>query len=393
MKTKKIPSVILNDQDTSPTESSLIHPYPGSMPAYLASRLVERYSCDRDFVFDPFCGSGSVIIEAAKLGRNTYGTDLLRTAVNIANTALNLPSPERIEALWLTVCEQALHRSSLFQRNPIILSTLPDTLQLLSQWFHAETFIEILAIKNEITKVTDSKERDSLLLLLAGSLISLSKRVNRGVMHWGWIADNVKPHHNDLLKTDPFYEMNRRVNRLVTFMRATGSYKLLSRVKSEAVEYDWLDKTQAEIILPKPVNLLITSPPYPYSIDYTLALRLTHYLLCDDSSEVRAQEIGARYKRKRKNRGEQYLQELSVALRRSTVQVIKGGHAVFVLHNPTEYMNIIPMGDNEWCDFLSKSMFGDWTFIEYGYRRCEQRRLINTTQQERSEFIAVFKRD
>ena len=103
-------------------------------------------------------------------------------------------------------------------------------------------------------------------------------------------------------------------------------------------------------------------------------------------------EIGARFKRKRKGRGDQYLQELSLALSRATVPVVKGGRAVFVLHNPSEYTNVISMTDEDWSEYLCESMSGGWEFVEFGYRRCEQRRVINTSQQERSEFIAVFEK-
>lgn len=389
---KIIPSVVLNDQDRSPTESTLIHPYPGSMPAYLASRLIERYSSEGDTVFDPFCGSGSVIVEAVKQGRNVIGTDLLGTAVDIADAALHLPSPEELESLWERVHQKALIRTSLFQQEGIIIGDIPEPLQSMAEWFHPETFLEIYAIRKEISEIKGVRERNLLMLILGGSLISLSKRVSRGVMHWGWIADNVKPHEDDLLKTSPFQELNRRVARLVTFMRATGSHDLLQKENSEVFAHDWLAQTQAKQSIVKPVNLLITSPPYPYSIDYTLALRLTHYLRNEQSDPVRTQEIGARYKRKRKNRGEQYLRELSLALGKASTPVIKGGRAVFVMHNPSEYSNVIAMTDDEWCDYLVDSMTGDWSFVEFGYRRCEQRRVVNAKQQERSEFVAVFER-
>lgn len=389
---KKIPTAVLSDQDPSPTECTLVHPYPGSMPAYLASRLIDRYSSEGDTVFDPFCGSGSVLVEAAKQGRNVIGTDLLSTAVDIASAALHLPIPEVLEDLWDGVHQKALLRTSLFQQDGIDFGNLSESLQLMAQWFHPETFVEIYAIRNEIIRLEVPWQRDLLMLILGGALISLSKRVSRGVMHWGWVADNVKPRPDDLLKTSPFQELNRRVARLVTFMRATGSHESLSRATSEFFVHDWLAEVYADNTISTPVDLLITSPPYPYSIDYTLALRLTHYLRNVDSDPVRIQEIGARYKRKRKDRGEQYLSELSLALGRATAPAIHGARAVFVMHNPSEYSNVIAMTDDEWCDYLVDSMSGDWSFVEFGYRRCEQRRVINKKHQERSEFVAVFER-
>jgi hypothetical protein len=60
------------------------HSYPARLHPLTASRLVERLSRPGDTVVDPFCGSGTVVIEAHALGRKAFGSDLNPLAVELA---------------------------------------------------------------------------------------------------------------------------------------------------------------------------------------------------------------------------------------------------------------------------------------------------------------------
>ena len=53
-----------------------LHPYPARMIPQIARRLIQRYSSEGDLVWDPFCGSGSVLVESMLLNRKSIGTDL-----------------------------------------------------------------------------------------------------------------------------------------------------------------------------------------------------------------------------------------------------------------------------------------------------------------------------
>ena len=47
----------------------------GRFSPELVKRLISMYTKSKDNVFDPFCGFGTVIREAEKLGRNGYGVE------------------------------------------------------------------------------------------------------------------------------------------------------------------------------------------------------------------------------------------------------------------------------------------------------------------------------
>jgi site-specific DNA-methyltransferase (cytosine-N4-specific) len=58
-----------------------LHPYPARMVPQLAKKLILNYSEENDWVLDPFCGSGTSLVEAMLNNRNSIGNDLNPLAV------------------------------------------------------------------------------------------------------------------------------------------------------------------------------------------------------------------------------------------------------------------------------------------------------------------------
>ena len=50
--------------------------YPAKMVSKLANRLIEQYASKTDSVFDPFCGSGAILVAASQAGLPVAGIDL-----------------------------------------------------------------------------------------------------------------------------------------------------------------------------------------------------------------------------------------------------------------------------------------------------------------------------
>lgn len=65
---------------------------PGSIRPWLASHLVAKYSSRGDLVLDPFCGKGTILLEAALLGRRAMGFDTAPDAVVVTRAKIDPPS-------------------------------------------------------------------------------------------------------------------------------------------------------------------------------------------------------------------------------------------------------------------------------------------------------------
>ena len=57
--------------------------YPTQKPVELLERIIKASSNEGDLVFDPFCGSGTTLFAAEKLGRNWIGCDVSEETIKI----------------------------------------------------------------------------------------------------------------------------------------------------------------------------------------------------------------------------------------------------------------------------------------------------------------------
>jgi DNA modification methylase len=62
--------------------------YPTQKPEALLRRIIETSSNPGDLVLDPFCGCGTAVVAAQRLGRRWIGIDITHLAVNLMRTRL-----------------------------------------------------------------------------------------------------------------------------------------------------------------------------------------------------------------------------------------------------------------------------------------------------------------
>src|SRR3989304_2958664 len=53
-----------------------IHAYTAKLIPQIPRYFIEKYTSREDVVFDPFCGSGTTLLEAMLLARNAIGIDI-----------------------------------------------------------------------------------------------------------------------------------------------------------------------------------------------------------------------------------------------------------------------------------------------------------------------------
>jgi DNA modification methylase len=71
-----------------PPERAVRVRHPAPFPVELPQKLIELYTFRGDLVLDPFCGSGSTLIAAARSGRDAMGYDLDPAYVTLAESRL-----------------------------------------------------------------------------------------------------------------------------------------------------------------------------------------------------------------------------------------------------------------------------------------------------------------
>src|SRR3989304_493871 len=75
IKTEREIKFDFNGENTSYLSHSL-HPYPAKFPPQLPKKILEDYAIKGQTVLDPFCGSGTTLVEARIFGVNAIGVDV-----------------------------------------------------------------------------------------------------------------------------------------------------------------------------------------------------------------------------------------------------------------------------------------------------------------------------
>ena len=254
------------------------HTYPARMHPVTAARLVSAFAPPGGRVLDPFCGSGTVLVEALVAGRNALGTDLNPLAVRLAQCKTRPRTPEEIERLVahaVACAEEADARrkakAGASRRFP------PEDVNL----FEPHVLLELDSLRAKIETFRDATRSD-LELLLSSVLVKLSRKP--GDTGWG-----VRTR-----RTAGGFAAKLFVQRAQDLASRLSALRLLlpHPVPTATVIQD--DATELKHLPPGFVSAIITSPPYAATYDYIAhhALRLRWLGL--DAAPLARGEIGSR---------------------------------------------------------------------------------------------------
>jgi len=136
---------ILVDWDKSALYSECtwhqLSPYIGRMKSTMAASLLRQFTKLGDTVYDPFCGAGTVALEAWIAGRNVIAGDLSPYGCILTQGKVHPPTDLRNATAHL---DQAYTEAKVGLRD-IDLRHVP---QWVRGFFHTETLREIIALRN-----------------------------------------------------------------------------------------------------------------------------------------------------------------------------------------------------------------------------------------------------
>jgi DNA modification methylase len=285
-------------------------PYVGRMKPSLAHWLVLLCSRPNDIVLDPFCGIGTVLLEADLLGRIPVGLELNPYALIISRAKFDRrPLYDNIQ--WLKNIKLDLDGINLESVSPYI-----------RQFYHEKTLKELFALKKEIQKENN--------IFLLGCLLGIvhGHRPQHLSSVTGYIVPYKQAKHSPTYK-NVILKMIEKVKRMYT-----NSFPLESKgevIKGDARKIPLRDSS---------VDVVISSPPYYSTIDYIESNKLRLAILGFEDVERES------LKRKLIQQEKTYIDEMKKAGLEIRRVLKPDSLCVFVLGDFPKYNYVINTAEN-----------------------------------------------
>jgi hypothetical protein len=236
------------------------HAYPARMHPDCAARLIAE--CP-GHVHDPFCGGGTVLLEARLAGRASSGTDLSPIAVLVSEARC---APVELPPLLRRASRKI---ADLAQRRVDV--QVPE---LADRWFQPHVAQELGRIRDGI-KISPPEVQPLLRAVMSSILVKVSFRESD-------TSNRRSPHHRPPGTTATlFHKKARELGRALDALPAGPS----PRIRCADAR---------RLGSPEPAGLVLTSPPYPGVYDYVPMHQLRYAWLGIDPGAGMSGEIGAR---------------------------------------------------------------------------------------------------
>jgi DNA modification methylase len=231
------------------------HTYPARMHPLTAARLVQGLTREGATVLDPFCGSGTVLVEAMIAGRRAVGVDLNPIAVRLARLKTTRLDARELEAFVELAQGVAQFAAARRERRAGATRRYPrEDVEL----FDPHVLLELDSLRAGIAseKGVGPRVRDALELVLSAILVKVSRRASdtSTVMTNRRLAGGFTTR----LFASKAQELARRL----------AEFAQLLPADAPAVRLDEDDAARLRSIAASTVDVVITSPPYAGTYDY-----------------------------------------------------------------------------------------------------------------------------
>lgn len=364
----------------------LIHSYPAKLLANIPNFFFATdILCPAGgVVLDPFCGSGTVLLEAVLSGRNAWGADSNPLAELITTVKTSYLSREDL----LETFEKLIHSAKRAKIN----TSFPEAVAV---WYSPSTLPQLAALQNSISRIKNKKQK-AFFELCFSSVVRKVSLADPSIS----VPVHLNPERfsdNPSRKEDVEFKL-RALKDVDVFDKFDSVCKVnISRVEAlngkikPGVATSFISKDARQLGIPdESVDLILTSPPYAGAQKYIRASWLNLYWLhlveLNDIKELKKHNIGREDYRKgeiyecytgikaadqvlkelyaegKKERAflvANYLNEMKVALDESCRVLKTGGHMVIVIGN-----NTVCKRQFDTQDYLTKYLVGKGMQLE-----------------------------
>lgn len=243
--------------------TNLMHSYPAKMYGPIAQSLLCLYAKESDTILDPFCGTGTVLMQASLYGMHSIGIDINPLACLIAKTKTSKVSINKLKR----ETESLFSRIENHRGNYLIPS-----FENKDFWFEKDRQETLARILHEINKTTNLKYKNFFKVCFS-SIIRKSSNADPEIMPPVKTRRMIKLIESGK-KANVIEEFKKAVNanliRLEKFCNDCNRSSTVKVINGNFLNIELQNNS---------VDLVITSPPYIGSQKYIRSTRLENFWL------------------------------------------------------------------------------------------------------------------
>lgn len=284
-----------------------LHPYPAKFVAELPCALLNILPIPAGTaVLDPFCGSGTTLVESQRHGLASVGIDVNPIACLMSRVKTE-PVPSDLAEAAQCVLDRAQK-----ERVPAV-PAIPN----LDHWFQRPVQ-EALAALTRALAVVPSNHQDPLRLALSSIIVRVSNQDS---------DTRYAAVEKQVAAEDVFRGFARATHRIRDVLQKRP-YPL---VPATVLQADTLSLDPKQ--LPTSIGLVITSPPYPNAYEYWLYHKYRMWWLGFDPIAVKTREIGARahFFKRNHHTAEDFARQMAQTFALLEEVLVPDGYACFVV--------------------------------------------------------------
>ncbi|ASJ10139.1 hypothetical protein A3L12_01925 [Thermococcus sp. P6] len=233
-----------------------IHTYPAMMIPQIAKRLIEKFGKESKTNLDPFCGSGTVLVESMLHNINSYGIDINPLAILLSKVKTTPIDPNILKKEFIRIDNKI--REARWK--PEIITNIETSKFFnIDYWFKPKVIQELSFIKQVIDDIKEEDVRNFFYVAFSETVRKVSNTRNGEYKLFRIPEDKLKKWNPDALAT--FLEISKRnIKKMHEFYYSVNIQKIKSgELWSKVLMEDIREKTP---IPENSIDFVATSPPY-----------------------------------------------------------------------------------------------------------------------------------
>lgn len=229
------------------------HTYPAMMIPQIAKKLINDFGSKAESLFDPYCGTGTSLVEANLAGINSIGSDLNPLARLLAKVKTTAIENQTLKLHLLDFDHYLTKYRFGFQGSDSIIA---PNYPRIDYWFSKDVRQKLTVIKNYIEKIENTDISDFFKVAFSQTVRDTSWTRNNEFKLYRMAKEDMK-----VFNPDPYGRMEQMLGKnfigLVDFMDAKNNES-----GTDVLNLNTIQNVPKKKMEKESVDMILTSPPY-----------------------------------------------------------------------------------------------------------------------------------